>query len=275
MVQSRRSHRQQTTLENETTRVKGTNQDQITGRPPRSYKPDKRIAASTAVSLARDYFRGKAGIVIGSVARGDNVASSDLDLLILTTSKARLATYYSIPSVAEARPLVSIITYTPKDFAKFWDEGSLFVYHVLTEGLVAWDDGTFRRLLKHPFKLKSDFSADITTQLERLKLFSEPRAFGDLFVYAFVELFKIYKNIVFFALAHNGHPEFNKRRAFRNFYRLKPGLVRYQPLLNRLERYYMASVRGKGSAPTLDSATLSEELVAMVRVLSELGEAVR
>lgn len=198
--------------------MKATDRRARLPRPERCCKSYARsIQISAAMRLARSHFRGKAGIVIGSVARGDNVPTSDLDLLILTTSKARLTSYYSIPSVVKTTPPISIITYTPRDFKKFWDEGSLFVYHVLTEGMVAWDDGTLARLLRHPFKLKLDFSADIAIQIKRLKMFRDPRAFDGVFMYAFAELFKIYKNIVFFTLAQMGTRNSTRKRESRDF----------------------------------------------------------
>ncbi len=256
--------------------MKATDRRARLPKPERCCKSYARsIQMSAAMRLARSHFRGKAGIVIGSVARGDNVPTSDLDLLILTTSKARLTSYYSMPSVVKTTPPINIITYTPRDFKKFWDEGSLFVYHVLTEGMVAWDDGTLARLLRRPFKLKRDFSADIAIQIERLKMFRDPRAFDGIFIYAFAELFKIYKNIVFFTLAEVGHPEFNKKKGVTRFYRLRPNLVHLRPLLASLEPYYMASVRGAAPVPTSSPKAAAEKLTRVVRALEELGEAVR
>src|SRR5262249_37310068 len=159
-------------------------------------------------------------VIIGSCARGDATNASDMDVLFLCPSSRPIAPLYRLIRQRELSHPLSLITYGPSDFARFWREGSLFVYHVITEGAMVSDDGTLARLLKRGFRLKTNFHVDILDQLQRLELFRDPRPFQDYFISVFARLFSIYKNVVFFALAERGHPEFNKKRAFDRFYHM-------------------------------------------------------
>ncbi len=115
---------------------------------------------------------------------------------------------------------------------------------MLTEGVLVWDDGTFARLSLRPFALKSDFSADISEQLGRLKLFRDLHAFGDFLCTCIrSSLHNLQERGVLRPSREMGCPQFNKRKAFREFYRLRPDLIRLRSPLAALERYYTVSVR--------------------------------
>ena len=158
------------------------------------------------------YFKARTVFIIGSVARHDMNASSDLDVLILTDKNIRSALFYQTPAIQQQSLPISVITYSPKDFLKFWQEGSLFVHHVLQEEILVWDDGTFKEIASRAFHLKEDFSDDIQEQFDKLKTFRNPRAFNGIFTHVYARLWSIYRNIVLFSLAQCCKPEFNKKK---------------------------------------------------------------
>jgi hypothetical protein len=222
-----------------------------------------------AITAARCYFRADTGVVIGSVARGEAQPESDLDLLLLTHSTRLLSRFYArISRLRLPRPL-SIITYSPEVFEDFWREGSLFVFHVLTEGRTLWDTGPLRSLSRCSFRLKRDFQEDIATQAARLDVFRDPRPFRGNYLNAYARLFPIYKNTVFFSLAQAGIPVFDKGVALDLFYCLHPSLAPLQSRLNTLQAYYREATRAP-KAKSHRSRGSARGLKAYVQALDTL-----
>lgn len=77
-------------------------------------------------------------MLYGSHARGDAGPASDVDLLQLVPHSPRSYT----------RELVSVVAYTPAQLKQMATEGSLFAWHLRTEGVVLQDpDGLLERSL--------------------------------------------------------------------------------------------------------------------------------
>lgn len=197
-----------------------------------------------ALILARTRFKAHTGIVFGSFARDDMRADSDIDLLLLSDSRARIGSFYNDSRITDISPPLSVIVYRPNDFDRFHIEGSLFSYHVLNEGIVLWDDGTFEAISSRPFHLKRDFSNDIQEQCDKLVVFRDPKPFNGILLHVYARLWRILKNIVFFSIAAKGKPEFNKEKAFDQFYILFPAAKRMRRDFTNLEECYRIAVRG-------------------------------
>jgi predicted nucleotidyltransferase len=196
------------------------------------------------VRAAQAYFEANSVFVIGSTARGDCTTLSDMDVLVISRTRAEVASFHQQIAHFESRP-VSIILYSPEDFQSLWGEGSLFIYHVLKEGCLHSDDGTFAAMVcRGEFTLKNCFREDIEEQLTRLQLYEDTSRFNDIYLHVLARLFSIYKNIVFFSLAERGTPEFNKHRAFDRFYWIYPHARKMRPKMDYLHRFYLEAAKG-------------------------------
>jgi len=97
-----------------------------------------------AIAQAQSYISGDytALVLFGSYARGDPGGSSDIDVLQV---------------VREQRPsyrvgLVNVSVYTEEHLLAMADRGSLFVLHLLREGVVIYDPGQFLTALRSRFR---------------------------------------------------------------------------------------------------------------------------
>ena len=81
-------------------------------------------------------------ILFGSVARGEANEYSDLDLFIVASTDepfpTRMSPIHDILHEMHYPCNVESIIYTPDEFRKAQDKGSLFVYEVLTTGKVLY-----------------------------------------------------------------------------------------------------------------------------------------
>ena len=84
------------------------------------------------------YLEGaRKAIVLGSVARGDADAWSDLDLVIVAdTTRPFLERYRDFEGLYDVWPRLDLLIYTPAEFAQMREEGRPFIEHVLSEGVV-------------------------------------------------------------------------------------------------------------------------------------------
>lgn len=81
-------------------------------------------------------------ILFGSAARGEANEQSDLDLFIVAqTDKpypARMSPVHRVIDEMRCPCSVESIIYTPKEFKRAQDKGSLFVHEVLTTGKILY-----------------------------------------------------------------------------------------------------------------------------------------
>jgi hypothetical protein len=226
-------------------------------------------ASRRSIDLACAYFNPLSALLIGSTARGTATSSSDIDLLLLCKRPRSSTNLLRDAEFGAAERPVSVITYSPSSFRKFWREGSLFVHHALTEGVVLFDNGPLADLLKTPFRLKSDFSSDINEQLERVQLFANLEGFSGGHALVAARLYSIYKNVAFFALAQAGSPCFDKREAFSDFFTRFQDLKGHRRMITRLYACYRL-VTNRRPTPAKGTVPTDFELGVFVSYFSQL-----
>lgn len=92
-------------------------------------------------------------LLYGSRARGDETASSDTDLLMITGSEP--ISHTSVNGI-------SISYYPIGDLTERAERGDLFLYHIIREGMILYDPDDLLNFLKQKFKLRKSYDLDIS-----------------------------------------------------------------------------------------------------------------
>lgn len=178
----------------------------------------------------------KYSILIGSYARGDFNENSDCDVLLVDTEESE----FEISALSTgARKYVGFINYDEKTFLRLYEIGSLFLYHVLQEGVVIEGDRREWSHLRSSFVVQSNFINELNEIVKTTDLLSKTAIFGGKFLTPLVNAFTELKNACIFSLAHHGIYEFNKTKCFERSFENSDRYLR----LKSLKSFYDYSVR--------------------------------
>lgn len=189
-------------------------------------------------------------ILYGSVARTKADELSDIDLLLVTDSdlarKQVREIYSMIPeSFLAKNRCLRLVAYSKKDFKKMYSEGSLFMAHVISEGVVLYDDGFYSRLRNKDFQLsKENLKISLAILRERLSLTDDLTKYNNFFIRCLAGFFALSKNIAYIALALEGQPVFDKKKAFAKLEKIYPSYKRKIRKLYGLRPFFLRNVRG-------------------------------
>lgn len=184
-------------------------------------------------------------ILVGSYARGDPNEYSDIDLVLISdTSLSRSELLAKLPSGENMKKL-SLLPYPSRIFAILYMEGSLFMAHLLKEGLVLYDDGYYTHLTKQPFKISRE---SLLLQWDMLKqrvgLYDDLSIYGEVFIDCISHLYSLVKNVAIIALALKGELTFNKARALERLSILFPQLREDIAELTKLKPFSLIWSKG-------------------------------
>lgn len=197
-------------------------------------------------------------IVIGSVARNDFSKNSDIDICRIGTVKEvkRESSWPSGP--------INYIDYELDVFEHLYETGSLFIMHILSEGVLIEGNEEEWEKYKSSFKIKNNFNDEIEDILDMTNLFDNLEMFGNKYLTFYSNFFIFIKNYSIFTLANKGIYIFNKEKVIKKVF----GDYHFQLLLdsnNYFERgivneewnytckktaqnivgYYLKKIRGK------------------------------
>lgn len=166
----------------------------------------------------RERFNPHSIVLFGSYARGDYKDLSDIDILVITDSYLKISDINkNIPKSIKSEK-ISIVTYPLSDFNELFNEGSLFIAHLIREGKILFDDGSYEKIAKRDFKVSDEFlNEQIRIQINKLALYQDLSRFNNIHINCLDHFFAIFKNIVLLSLAKKGLLEFNKEKAFQLF----------------------------------------------------------
>jgi len=89
-------------------------------------------------------------VVYGSVARGEAIEDSDIDVLIVGTDKeignTVLEIGYDVDYENSFETFITPICFTKEELEERVKAGSPFVHEILEDGVALHDDGTFKRV---------------------------------------------------------------------------------------------------------------------------------
>ncbi|GIO56905.1 hypothetical protein J21TS7_52230 [Paenibacillus cineris] len=148
-------------------------------------------------------------VLIGSVARKDYSVGSDIDICRINSDVTinRQTDWPDGP--------INYIDYDTETFQHLYNIGSLFIYHILTEGiLIEGNIDSWEKLILN-FSLTGNFSNEIVKILDLNEIFKKTEIFGNHYLSLFSNLFTNVKNFSIFYLARNGIYLFNKEKAIK------------------------------------------------------------
>jgi len=118
---------------------------------PKSYeKAAKEFSERVVKKLGK---RLNSIILYGSLATGNVTKDSDIDMLVIVEETERktveddvLDISYEVDYTNKFETFIVPVFMTPKEVEKEINSGSYFIKDVLTQGVVLYDDGTFKRI---------------------------------------------------------------------------------------------------------------------------------
>jgi predicted nucleotidyltransferase len=146
-------------------------------------------------------------ILIGSVARGDHNVSSDIDICRIS-SNIKIQRREEWPSGP-----INYIDYTDDEFMHLFNMGSLFIYHIIHEGILLYGDKEKWKVLCNNFLYKDNYSDVILDIKSTIFDFININIFGDTFLTLYSNMFTLIKNYSIFTLSQQGVFIFNKEQA--------------------------------------------------------------
>lgn len=152
-------------------------------------------------------------VLIGSVAREDFTEGSDIDICRIGTKKDVPTIPFSIPNGP-----VCFVDYTPADFEKLYNDGSLFLQHVFLEGRLLEGDTDKWQDLKSAFKVQKNFSMEIAKYVDLYNFTLRDNRYDQKYLAICSNLFIILKNMAIFSLANRQEYIFDKKSAWHRIF---------------------------------------------------------
>lgn len=175
-------------------------------------------------------------ILIGSYARGDYNANSDCDVVLINNDESNFDK--NILSISN-KELINFISYDNSQFKSLYDSGSLFIYHVLNEGIVLDGDIDSFTELRKKFNVQEKFTDELNKIHQTTQLLSEIEIFGGKYLTPLVNAFTELKNACIFYLAHHCEYEFNKELCFDKAL----SRLGYNTSIKQIKAFYDYSIR--------------------------------
>lgn len=178
-------------------------------------------AVASALSTVPDVV---ALAIFGSVARGRAKATSDIDMLVLTTNEELTAGVMrgTLPSRLHALP-ISLYCHTPHGFQRYMHRWPRFAAHLRQEAEVVYDP---RQVLSELFALNIPVSTaqELKSQRQQLDDYMHVERFGGRLLFPLAHLYRIGRTVAFVRLAEAGHLVFDRDVAFEKLASIEPKL---------------------------------------------------
>lgn len=235
--------------------------------------------ADSEARHAADVLGREAGVravcVIGSSARGDFDAASDIDLLAVVDDRAAAARVrVRFPRTVDERD-VQLKLVTEAQLTRLFQRRSTFGVHVLREGVVVIDHfGAFAALrARHP--PDAPVRDNREELLVRLELYDDLAWCQGLYLYCLADLYSIGRAAAFTVLGRRSRFEFSGTRAFDRLRREVPQLAAATQRVAELRPFFLVVERDSRQALPFPARDCHDAASAAVAACHTLVDAIR
>lgn len=148
-------------------------------------------------------------VLFGSVARGDHNKNSDIDILLYNYPEEKAI--IKLASINPPKLPINFILYDSNMFWKFYEEGSLFLYHIFEQGKLIDGDALKWSEICQNFVVKKFFHEEINKIRKEITPYRKLDFLNGYYLSALVNIYPLLKNYCIFTLANQGVYEFNKK----------------------------------------------------------------
>lgn len=212
-------------------------------------------------------------ILFGSEARNDSTDTSDIDLLLISHGEVKRRDVEQIipTSLLPKGRKLGLSIYSEEQLISAYEEGSLFMMHLLKEGKVLYDDGFYEQLLLTPFNpSERKMRLKLKMLKQRLEIAEDLQKFNNLFIVVLGDFFSISKNLAYVLLAMNGHFIFNKKKAFLRLAETYPEYEEGIRKLQSLEPFFLRKAKGIVKPLPFSPKNCEDKVVEMRECIKEL-----
>lgn len=178
--------------------------------------------------------------LVGSQARGDHEVTSDVDVLVVTTTNLGIGELqHDIEAAGLWFPRLSLLPQTRDSFAAAAQRGSLFVLHASREGRVFFDrEGTVRRAFQAVDRVPPDIDGEIRRRIRHLRHYRDLERFNGNLLFALSTIYGSGKGVAIALTAQMGCLTFIKDEALRRVANHRPDLAPYVQTVRQLQPFY-------------------------------------
>lgn len=206
-------------------------------------------------------------VLFGSAARGELTERSDLDLLIVVSSRSNLRKIRRLAKKAAriANANVSPQFYTAARLRRVRVSRPSFACHIVDEGRIVYakeEVGGIRELIGAVDLSRETLRSEIAERRRRMRVFWDFDRFNGEFAGSLARLYSIGRSVVITKLLGEGVHEYSWRRVFDAYERRHPALCTHLRLIGSLRPFY-DYLRGQSELPAEDR-TVDEHYVRRV-----------
>ena len=163
--------------------------------------------------------------LLGSVARGDDTAASDVDLLVVSREERRPTNLLESAGPLGSDPRISLIVRSEELFEHLSLTGALFVLHVRLEGQTLFDrDRWLTDCLQATREVRPDPEATFSWAEGELGRYRDLRRFNGIFLFALARIYSVARALAIAESVRHGRPRFGRDGAFELVQTVHPAI---------------------------------------------------
>lgn len=164
-------------------------------------------------------------VLIGSFARGDFTAASDIDVLVVTKIEIRGRALTKALPESQLNQRLALLQYSEMIFKLKYRNGDRFLRNVVEDGKVLYDDGFYERLTHESPPVPRDSPMlEIEGAKKYLRMYATPKVFNRKYMGCLPTIRYLSINVMMAAVELAGRHESSKRGAIERFVQLYPEL---------------------------------------------------
>jgi predicted nucleotidyltransferase len=193
-------------------------------------------------------------VLFGSVARGDDDRSSDIDLLVVSRDADLDAAAVRARLPHRLRhPKLAVTCIQPRRLRWIWRRGDVFAHHLSAERRILFDrDGAVTALMAStPPRPPSTIGTHLARAQAQLLAFDDLSPFRGELLFVLSSLYTLAKGLILTDLTRTGTATFNRQAAFEAFSARHPALAEDIRTVAELQPFYETVTRRRPAPPAV------------------------